>query len=572
MITLLATSLFLMLFVTRGSGFENVTQAELCPVWMSKVRYNNSFQTCECDMAPTLQCIGTTTFDLEKQHCLSYDASSEQVLVGLCPYSYYQQNYIKTLKPNVTPSELNTALCGPLNREGLLCSKCTPGHGIPIFSKVEDRCMKCGSPFVWPLYFALVLLPITLFYILIAVFNLPATHPPFTAYIFYCQVFTQTLGNFRFIRDYFETNTNHIFLRLTLTVCDIWSLDVLRCIVPGFCLSERLTNTDVLFLELITAFFPIALIVLTTVLIELHARNFRAIVVLWKPFHRCCSSLRRGWNPRSSVINAFATFLLLSVVKVCFVTTSFLYTLKFVRRKSHNAVLYIEPTIKFYDIYKQAYFIPTLLLFVMFALLPILLLCCYPTRAFRHATQCLCSARQRNALFIFMECFQGQYKNGTTGSYDYRAASSIGFMIRVLIGIRLHYKLSSRSTATSGSITLNVWVLIMVSLFYALVRPCKKQYANILESLVYFASALLLMVTIHNNYFPQIYHIILALILLPSILLAGVGVYRVLDVLGAVGKMKKVCFKKGADGEGEVSVREPHRLVHPTQYTPLLGQ
>lgn len=74
------------------------------------------------------------------------------------------------------------------------------GFGIPVFSKVEDECMKCDSKFAWPLYLALVLIPITLFYILVIIFNLSATHPPIAAYILYCQLFAQTVSNFRFMR------------------------------------------------------------------------------------------------------------------------------------------------------------------------------------------------------------------------------------------------------------------------------------------------------------------------------------------------------------------------------------
>ncbi len=38
--------------------------------------------------------------------------------------------------------ELNDAVCGPFNREGLLCTKCKPGYGPPMHS-TNLKCEKC---------------------------------------------------------------------------------------------------------------------------------------------------------------------------------------------------------------------------------------------------------------------------------------------------------------------------------------------------------------------------------------------------------------------------------------------
>ena len=60
------------------------------------------------------------------------------------------------------------------------------------------------------------------------------------------------------------------------------------------------------------AFYPLALIIIAYILIELHAHNFRVIVWIWRPFHRCFACFRQQWNIRTSIIDAFATFLILS--------------------------------------------------------------------------------------------------------------------------------------------------------------------------------------------------------------------------------------------------------------------
>ena len=85
-------------------------------------------------------------------------------------------------------------------------------------------------------------------------------------------------------------------------------------------MSQGLTNTHVLALQYVSAFYPLLLIALTYICVELHGHNFRPIVWLWKPFHRCCVNVRRRWDSKASIIDVFATFLLLSYSKLMYVS------------------------------------------------------------------------------------------------------------------------------------------------------------------------------------------------------------------------------------------------------------
>ena len=186
----------------------------------------------------------------------------------------------------------------------------------------SPRFLTSTSEHTWLLYLAVKLLPVTLFYILVIVFNFSATRPPITAYIFYCQLFIPITLNVRSVQHYFQS-ANHVFLYLTWSVCDLWNLDMLQLIVPSFCLSPHFnTNIHSFFLELMFTLYPIFLVILTVVLIEMHASNIRIIVWIWKPFHKCFASFRRSWDPRSSVINAMASFLLLLSFKVVFISSN----------------------------------------------------------------------------------------------------------------------------------------------------------------------------------------------------------------------------------------------------------
>jgi hypothetical protein len=98
----------------------------------------------------------------------------------------------------------------------------------------------------------------------------------------------------------------------------MFNLDFFHYILPPFCISSRLRPIHVFSLGYISAFYPFLLILLTWFCVELHGRNFRPIVCLWRPFHGCFVRLRRGWNTKSDLIDVFASFFLLSCSKILY--------------------------------------------------------------------------------------------------------------------------------------------------------------------------------------------------------------------------------------------------------------
>ena len=76
-----------------------------------------------------------------------------------------------------------------------------------------------------------------------------------------------------------------------------------------------MTTVQALALDCTIAVYPLVLITISFLLVELHDHDFKIIVWLWKPFHKYFTCLRSEWNIKLSLIDAFATFLLLSLVK-----------------------------------------------------------------------------------------------------------------------------------------------------------------------------------------------------------------------------------------------------------------
>ena len=71
-------------------------------------------------------------------------------------------------------------------------------------------------------------------------------------------------------------------VRVGAMVYGIWNLDFFRSFDLGICVGTDTLQT--LALDLAVGVYPLLLMLLTYVLIRLYDRNFKPIVVVWRPF------------------------------------------------------------------------------------------------------------------------------------------------------------------------------------------------------------------------------------------------------------------------------------------------
>ena len=394
--------------------------------------------------------------------------------------------------------ELNERICGPFNREGLLCSKCKPGYGPAPYSW-SLKCVKCCDEYVswfWLLYMVLELVPLTVFYLMVILLNIHVTSPPFTAFVFFCQLFTLLFKESVYFNVGVIRYSSKIFLHIISTLISIWNLDIFRYVVPPFCVSSKLTDVDAVLLEYISVLYPLMLNLITYIGIELHARNFSPVVTLWKPFHKCFSKCRRTLDPTSSVIAAFSTFIFLSFTKSLYVTFSIASLRFYFVNGIKHVSLVLDPSFQSVDNGKQFfsalistwYFIPSLLIFIFTYFPVIIFLLLYPLKIFRNLLYFCCGGRKYHTIYVFMNTFQGHYKDSTNGTRDYRAVSCLNFLIRLVVCWMFYEDIKSKSEIPIERYSYLVHILMLTSLFYGIVQPCKKKYMNVIESLLYGAA------------------------------------------------------------------------------------
>ena len=155
---------------------------------------------------------------------------------------------------------------------------------------------------------------ISLFY---KVFKVSATSPPMPCFIMCAQIAVLAVdyhSHFPLKSVIFDKSYDlRLDMKIVLTMYGILNLDFFHYdILPPQCLSTKIRFFDLAVLQYVSAFYPIFLIVPTYLCVQLHDRNFRLLVLIWRPFHKCFVRVRREWNAKNDLIDVFITFFVVS--------------------------------------------------------------------------------------------------------------------------------------------------------------------------------------------------------------------------------------------------------------------
>ena len=593
-----ALVLIQLLLLVTSLSLTTANQVD-CPPWFFPDADNGTECVCSSVMTDrAVKCRNDRAF-LRIGFCMTYNRETKDTEIGPCPYilqrSNFSRNNLYFRLPKHT-SNLNSFMCRPLHRQGQLCGECEDGFGPAIYSYTKE-CKKCWEHGTgWLLYITLTVIPTTVLYIIVVVFHVSATSPPLNAFVFFCHF---TVYIFRTQPDLYFLIANelkgfsHGLLKVILALCGLWSLDFFRPIVTPFCVSPNVKNLPAFALEYIEAFYPLILILITYVCIKLHDHNFRPVVLLWKPFHRCFVYFRRSWDSEASIINAFATFLLLSFSKILFVCFTWLsgFQVKLLNRNgtilsSGPQVMYYASTVKYFSEGQLPFVVTSICVAFVFVVFPTLLLILYPTRIFRRCIIC-CRFRRWHALHTFMEAFQGQYKDGTKGTRDFRIVSALYLVFR--IAALLQYFGNQISYDAYVWLTTTI-VLVSASLFFSNVRPYKVDHSNTVDSLLLALLSIQALISLLVKYlWNQRYSYVVGLtgliiMSIPHAALVLYILYIISKKIRILQDLKRKCrclfsrvhwnnhsLSEANNGYGGLDTDSlPDRLENPDEYEPLI--
>ena len=408
-----------------------------CPPWFEWVNTSDSCGYCVCAaVTPNyIDCdqIHLTSY-LSQGSCIFYDAESDKLWDSWCPFLFPDdviQDGMFPLPANV--SELNTAVCGNLTREvkGPLCGRCTGNTGPSIYS-VGSRCVHC-SPVNILYYLLLQYGPSTLIFLLVIIFRPNITSAPMIHYVLFCN-FTVFVCRFHLWLYAQSDRFTTVLAKSTLTLSAIWSFDVLLFFSPPLCISQHMEEIYILYLDFIATIYPFILLLLTYALIKLHSKNFKPLVVLWHLSSRLFVRFYRAWDPRSAMIQAFASLFFLSYAKLTYlIWGAFAWSMdRTADGHETTYILYVDPNVPYHSTKHTLLliFAATVGIFFIFPLLLILLV--YPTSLYRKISDRI-SPMWRIRIQTYVELLYGSVKDGTTATKDYRLLSTLFLFVFGLV-------------------------------------------------------------------------------------------------------------------------------------------
>ena len=463
---------------------------------------------CECyeNKREFLQCHGRSwNVSLMRGFCVSFSEINHhnQTVLGRCMFS----DSIRSLhdsKYYPLPQQeeyLDEDFCQRFNRTGLLCGQCMDGLSIDVLSETFD-CHNCYSSFKnWVIFLTVGGLPPLVLFLVILLFHISFIGGSTNGFIFLCQVLSlsQEIVIDKVITSYqYHSRGSLVLVNILVDMYSVWSLDTYRIYHSmtqnyPLCLGEKLRVIDVLALHYLSALYPFVLIVIAYIVIELHARNCRVLVFLWKPLCLVWAHFRRSLKPQASLVDAFATFIMLSYVKLIRLSLLLMTFTDVIRLRMNDIevvkrVSNYDPTV----VFMSREHIPFVLLgsffFITFGVLPPLLLLFYQ---FRAVQRCLTRCKMnRLGLKTFMDAFQGCYRDGRNGGPDRRFFAGLYLIFRVAIFVIFNLQIPYIIAYFSLTVTC-----IIIIILIAFLQPYKVMFFNKLD--IVFAFILTLFFGLH---------------------------------------------------------------------------
>ena len=367
-------------------------------------------------------------------NCYCVTEVNNEMYISLCFYNCERPVTTKayqTIYHDISNrSVLNDYMCRRFNRTGISCGECKPGLS-PFVLSYNLSCVKCpDSHKNWWKFIVFGFIPLTLFYFFVVLFNINVTSSRLHGFI----LFSQALSTPALVRIVLLANENISIIpqavKLLEPLFSMWNLDPIRSLIPDIYLN--VSTLGAFALDACIALYPLVLILASYILIELYDRNVWCIVFVWKPLHLFFRRFRDNWDIRTSVIDSFATFFLLSYVKILSTSIDLMLTTHVHKLHSNKPQyrLYYAGNIEFLHGDHIPFAALSLSMLTVFIVFPTLILMCFPFQCFQ---KCLSYYQiQLHCLRTFVDSFQGCYKDGTVpGTYDLRCLSSYGLVLRL---------------------------------------------------------------------------------------------------------------------------------------------
>ena len=374
-------------------------------------------------------------------------------------------------------SNLTDYVCDD-RRKGILCAQCKEGHST-FYHSYMFRCgdnSKCSYGVIF--YFLSELLPLTLMFFAIIVFDIRFTAGAINGFIFYSQVLDSISidanGAIPFPDSLEDVTDVHRFIYRTLNF-DFFSLEKL-----SFCIWKNATSLDVLAMKYVTIIYAFILVIL--LVIFMNTGKCKQAFSCWRP-RTITSSAKHG-------IIAFIVICYSQCARVSFqiLSPAYLYGENFT---IVDTVVFRKGDSSSFSAEHKRYAIPAIIVIFVMSVIPFLLIL-YPLvfkvlALFKLNDSKLSNFISRLVPAPLLDSFQSSFKD------DCRFFAGLYFLYRLLALAAYAY-----SPTLIAFYTIVEFQLIIILALHSVVQPYKSKWHNIIDSLIFANLALINSFTLFN--------------------------------------------------------------------------
>lgn len=460
----------------------NVTLLDCPPGFI----FNESTLTCICNHKSYIGLIRCNTTKFVSYITPGYwigeiedskDKTRRELMTSYC-FLYYC-NYNDSCKQGKTvqlpkeASKLNEALCGK-SRRGVACGSCAPGY-TTYFHSPTYQCKPADPDLCkigWVFYIFSELVPVTVVFVIVIVFNLNFASGTLNGFILFSQL----------VYTFNEDSSGLVKFPLVIAklmegsrlLYGVFSLDFFQAEAFSFCLFPTASSLDMVAFKYVTIVYALVMVIMT-------------VWFMNNCGGRCLGKCCRITTVKSSVIHGLSAFLILCYSQC--IKTSLNLLDNFgpnVRVGSNFTVsrrVWLNGNVVYFSKKHLPYAIPALFCLLTIGILPPALLLAYPllnkVLALMHLEESKLVKTVFKSIHIsslkpLLDTFQGSFKD------NMRFFAGLHFMYRCMVMIT-----SVMPSSGFSRYYLSVNILITVTLaLHALCQPYSKRAHNMIDTLL----------------------------------------------------------------------------------------
>ena len=265
----------------------------------------------------------------------------------------------------------------------------------------------------------------------------------------------------------------------------------------------------------------------------------------------------------ASIIEAFATFLVLSYMKLVTVSLDLLIPIPVysVTGKRVGMYLYTDATAEYFGSDHLPFALLALAVMILLIIAPLVFLIAYPLRCFR---RCLagCKMSRFHALHIFVDAFQGCYKDGTDGTRDCRYFAAAYLVVRIGAVVLSSVNFPDRTTY----FLIGAVVFLILALSLVMVKPYKKKFSvyNTVDTVFILLLVVLYLLLLWMESTSTVVFFYFIVAVLPL----AYALFLIIKWVGSRGVFRNQLCRRFSRAQ-EFEDLLPHRMIDPVLYDRL---